>query len=108
MRPPLAHVATAIARKKGHILRRETACPRPEKACQRLVARDGMTMRPAAFAGGISDPSRPIATVGSPMPATPLIRPATTKVSETATIRAESVMRTSLIAPLPGDNLAFP
>jgi hypothetical protein len=49
-----------------------------------LVSSDGTTTRAAALAGSISNPSKPIATVGRPIPVTPLTRPASTKVSAMA------------------------
>jgi len=46
-----------------------------------LVTNDGITSIAAAAAGAMPMPSRPMATVGNPMPVTPLTSPAARKVS---------------------------
>src|ERR1700712_931469 len=55
----------------------------PAKSCHTFVTRDGKINSDAACAGSISVPSTPIATVGRPMPVTPLTVPATKKVNAT-------------------------
>ncbi|CUX38890.1 hypothetical protein AGR7C_Cc70088 [Agrobacterium deltaense Zutra 3/1] len=55
----------------------------PASNCQILVTKDGRMSRPAARTGGMKRPSTPMATVGSPMPVTPLTMPATMKVAKT-------------------------
>src|SRR5205823_4715263 len=44
----------------------------PATNCQTFVTSDGTTRSAAACTGGIVSPSAPIATVGRPMPTTPL------------------------------------
>jgi hypothetical protein len=63
----------------GHIRRTSASRSPPTANCQILVTSDGTTRIAAACAGVISSPSRPIATVGSPSPITPLTKPASRK-----------------------------
>ena len=49
----------------------------PANSCQTFVTNDGNSSIAAACAGSISVPSTPMATVGRPMPVTPLTKPAT-------------------------------
>src|SRR5574337_582962 len=51
----------------------------PAANCQTFVTSEGTTTSAAACAGAMISPSAPIATVGSPMPTTPLTQPASTK-----------------------------
>ncbi|MNE69538.1 hypothetical protein D3C80_1652680 [compost metagenome] len=55
----------------------------PASNCQILVMKEGRMSRPAATTGGMKRPSTPMATVGSPMPVTPLTMPATMNVAKT-------------------------
>ncbi|MNL40878.1 hypothetical protein D3C87_1632560 [compost metagenome] len=55
----------------------------PASNCQILVMKEGRMSSPAATTGGMKRPSTPMATVGSPMPVTPLTMPATVKVAKT-------------------------
>ncbi|SNB77420.1 hypothetical protein SAMN07250955_11677 [Arboricoccus pini] len=52
--------------------------------CQRLVTSEGNSRSVAAALGATRLPRMAIATVGKPMPVTPLTMPATTKVTETS------------------------
>jgi hypothetical protein len=61
-------------------------------ACQALVRNDGTTSSAAACAGVMTTARRPMATVGSPRPTTPLTKPASTKIDVIAA-RAEIAMR---------------
>ncbi len=53
----------------------------PANSCQTFVARDGIISTEAAVTGGMNAPSAPIATVGSPIPVTPLTTPARMKTA---------------------------
>jgi hypothetical protein len=75
----------------GHIRRTSSNIPPPTAACQILVISDGTTGIAAAWIGLISSPSKPIDTVGKPMPITPLTKPASRKAPAVAArIAAES------------------
>jgi hypothetical protein len=56
----------------------------PENNCQTLVTKEGAIRSVAAPRGGMIAPRTPIATVGSPIPVTPLTMPARKNVSEIA------------------------
>src|SRR6266851_5224311 len=59
----------------------------PAAICQMLVIRVGITRIAAASAGGIAMERSPMATVGNPMPTTPLTKPASKNVSATTTTK---------------------
>lgn len=59
----------------------------PASSCQIFVTREGMMSNTAAVAGGIATLSTPMATVGRPMPTTPLSKPAAMKVLATKTVK---------------------
>jgi len=61
------------------------------------VSSEGSTSSAAAACGGISRPSRPIATVGNPMPVTPLTSPAAIKIN-----RKEIVCKSNIMAHFSG------
>src|SRR5690606_25123594 len=61
--------------------RNNRAVAGPDTSCQTLVTNDGITRIAAAATGGITVPSNPIATVGKPIPVTPLTIPATRNVN---------------------------
>jgi len=65
----------------GHKRRDKRAIADPESNCQTLVTKEGITTIAAAAAGGITVPNKPIATVGNPIPVTPLAKPATKNVN---------------------------
>src|SRR3984893_16663957 len=58
----------------------------PPANCQTLVMKDGTIRSEAALAGAMTRLSKPIETVGSPSPITPLTKPASRKV-RVATMR---------------------
>ena len=72
-----AIVPTRMASIIGQRRRVTAPTPGPAASCQILVTSDGTISRPAAASGEISPPNIPIATVGKPMPVTPLTKPAT-------------------------------
>jgi hypothetical protein len=75
----------------GHIRCTSLNIPPPTTACQILVTSDDTTGIAAAWIGVISRPSKPIDTVGKPMPITPLTKPAGRKTPAVAArIAAES------------------
>jgi len=53
----------------------------PASSCQTLVTNDGITRIATAETGAITRLSSPIATVGRPMPTTPLTKPAAVNAS---------------------------
>jgi hypothetical protein len=53
----------------------------PVKSCQKLVTKDGMIKSDAALTGDMTTPRIPMATVGNPIPVTPLTPPAKKKVN---------------------------
>ncbi|KFB70021.1 MAG: hypothetical protein CAPSK01_000420 [Candidatus Accumulibacter vicinus] len=59
--------------------------PGPATNCQTLVTSDGTTSNAAAWTGAITSPRASIATVGRPMPTTPLTQPASRNTSPTKT-----------------------
>ena len=63
-------------------------CP-PNANCQTLVSVAGMINSAAACDGAIARPSKPMAMVGRPRPITPLIVPASRKVTMTSNVRAK-------------------
>ena len=65
--------------------RRITRCSEgPVNSCQRLVTSEGMMRIAAAVTGDMKLPSKPMATVGKPIPVTPLTRPADRKMAVNA------------------------
>lgn len=52
----------------------------PENNCQTLVTNEGITSKAAAAGNGIKVLSKPIATVGKPIPVIPLTKPAAIKI----------------------------
>ena len=66
----------------------------PAANCQTLVTKDGTINSEAAFAGAMTRLSKPIETVGSPSPITPLTKPASRKV-RVATMRGRCSTGTS-------------
>jgi hypothetical protein len=80
----LATVPTMIISIIDHILRTIAPMLCPARSCQTLVTNDGTIRSAAAATGDRSAPRTPIATVGSPMPVTPLTIPAAKKVTATA------------------------
>ena len=62
---------------------RDSTRPRrgPAASCQTFVISEGTRSRAAASAGGIIEPSRPMATVGRPRPIAPLTSPASRNVA---------------------------
>src|SRR3984893_17215118 len=66
----------------------------PPANCQTLVMKDGTIRSEAAFAGAMTRLSKPIETVGSPSPITPLTKPAMRKV-RVATMRGRCSTGTS-------------
>ncbi|MNP48815.1 hypothetical protein D3C76_1429580 [compost metagenome] len=61
-----------------------------------MVTKEGITRSAAAAAGDITVPSRPIATDGSPMPATPFTTPAARKMPvNSRTYKTESCIEGS-------------
>ena len=70
------HTATIIDAKRVDNARRSG----PAIICQRLVTSDGTTSNVAACNGAITAPSKPIATIGKPMPTTPFTHPASRNV----------------------------
>jgi len=79
--PAAAKVVAAIASSIGQARNNKALAFGPTANCQTFVISDGMITSAAALAGAMNRPRKPIATVGSPMPATPWTRPARTNVS---------------------------
>jgi hypothetical protein len=71
----------------GQNRRRSGPKPGPANNCQTLVTKDGAMRRLAAVSGEVKTPNTPMATVGSPMPVTPLTMPAAKKVAVTADMK---------------------
>jgi len=71
-----AHTATIIVEKR---LSSATKLG-PAANCHTFVTSEGTTSSAAAWTGGMTRASRPIATVGKPIPMTPLTMPASRKV----------------------------
>ncbi|MNC80236.1 hypothetical protein D3C75_1329650 [compost metagenome] len=65
----------------GHSRRRVRPSDGPDSNCQALVTKVGMNSIEAAATGDNAPPSSPIATVGRPMPVTPLTTPASTNTT---------------------------
>jgi hypothetical protein len=91
------NVPTQIPTSMGHRRRTSAATPPPANACQTFVTSDGTTRIAAACAGDISNPSKPMDTVGKPSPMAPLTKPANRK---TAAVTASNKFE-STSAPVP-------
>src|SRR5437763_2465497 len=98
-------VPTKLANSDGQSRRISGMSEGPNQPCQMLVSSAGMTTSAAPSPGDMIRLSRPIATVGSPWPSTPLTKPATTKATPAmARMKLGSGMRDlqSLAAHQPG------
>src|SRR4029077_7756293 len=78
------NVPMQIPASTGHSRRASAHNSPPTAACQILVTSDGTTRIAAACAGVINSPNRPMDTVGSPRPMTPLTNPASRKAPAVA------------------------
>jgi hypothetical protein len=65
-----------------------------------LVKRDGKTSNAAAEAGGMKSPSKPIETVGSPIPEMPFVAPAAKNVAAIPVNNKMSMRQVSAAASL--------
>jgi hypothetical protein len=74
--PAAAHVPMWMPNSIGQSRRSSVIKLGPAASCQTLVTNDGTTSNAAASAGGMTRPSKPMATVGRPRPMTPLTKPA--------------------------------
>ena len=92
-RPAVVHLTLSLASSRApaivpamipaiisHSRRRIDAKLGPENSCQTLVMKEGTISSEAAATGGMTVPSRPMASVGRPIPAMPLTIPASRKV----------------------------
>ena len=68
----------------------------PAMSCQTFVMSEGKTSIAAASTGAMTRPKNPMATVGSPIPSTPLTTPAATKIApvRASTTRLSCMRRT--------------
>ena len=84
----------AVPISNGHNRRKMSRRYGPPKVCQILVTIAGTMTIAIAWPGDIVTASRPIATVGSPSPSTPLMKPAQVRAIATRMRReTESGMR---------------
>src|SRR5471030_831056 len=66
----------------GHKRNHKRYTPPPDSSCHRFVKAEGTINKAAASMGAIRKLSKATATVGKPMPVTPLTSPASTNTSE--------------------------
>jgi hypothetical protein len=78
-------VTTTTASIIGHSRRTMWPSDGPDSSCHALVTKVGMNSIDAAATGDSVLPSRPIATVGNPIPVTPLTTPASTNTTTSST-----------------------
>src|ERR1700693_1437747 len=76
-----ATVPTTIPSNTSHSLDTRATKLGPVNNCQMLVTNDGTISSEAAVTGGMTAPRTPMATVGRPIPVTPLTMPAKKKTT---------------------------
>ncbi|KAG1373841.1 hypothetical protein G6F59_018462 [Rhizopus arrhizus] len=78
-------VTTTTASIIGHSRRTMRPSDGPDASCHALVTKVGMNSIDAAATGDSAPPSRPMATVGRPIPVTPLTMPASPNTTSSST-----------------------